>query len=135
MDHLQVVKIIPGIGVGELRLGDPEWKVVQKMNLPIDRFVMPSGVTRMNFGSLQVWFNREYQVQQIGIYQGYNGETSEGIRVGISKEELKQIWGFGLAYNSDFEAYEFLNHPGILFEFAPNAFGVDYISVIYVVPL
>lgn len=133
MPNSYIGQIIPGVGIGQLIIGDTEEKTLQMLGSPLERAVMPSGITKINFGPIQIWLNRERRIQQIGLYQGYQGQTSEGIHISMLKEKLKQVWGHGLAYNSDFEAYEFLNHPGLLFEFDIETSGMEYVATIYVV--
>ena len=87
-------QILPGVGVGKLRLGDSEQVVLDIFGEPLEKIVKPSGVALLSYGEIQVWLDKRGLVMQIGLLNGYEGRTSDGIHIGLSKVDLTKLWGF-----------------------------------------
>jgi hypothetical protein len=123
--------IIPGVGAGGILLGELEHIVIDKLGEPKSRVEFSSGVSRLTFDGIRVWLNKSNVVSQICLIKGYTGCSQEGVGIGITKSELKDLLGFDLAYNEVDNYWEFLSHPGFLFEFSKGENGVERVSAIY----
>ncbi|MBI5649636.1 MAG: hypothetical protein HZC40_04195 [Chloroflexi bacterium] len=126
--------IIPAVGVAGLRLGDAESLVLDQLGKPKNSTSTPAGTVRMEYDSITVWLNTARQVKQIAISAGYQGQTVDGIAIGMPMSELKRLWGYDLAYDQAGEFWEFLNRPGTLFAFEKDGEGVERISKIFIAP-
>ena len=125
------VNIFPLKGAAGINLGDSEQEVLTKLGEPKERKVMTSGTIQIIYDKVKVWIGHESKVDQISVYKGYEGQTEEGIKVGLSKDDLKKMWGLDLAYHED-DYWEFMSKSGTLFNFEKDEKGEDVISAIYI---
>jgi hypothetical protein len=123
--------IIPGVGAGGIVLGNSEEEVYSKLGESSARVEFPTGITRITFDGILVWLDKCNFVNQIGLVEGYTGSSKEGIGINITKSELKDILGFDLAFNEADNYWEFLSHPGLLFEFSEGEDGIERVCAIY----
>jgi hypothetical protein len=124
--------IYPAKGAANLELNDPESEVIKVMGQPIGRVTTCSNITRMDYGSIAVWIGPDKKVQQIGLYDGYQGQTPDGVFIGMDADALRKLWGHDLAYVEDGKYWEFLSRPGTLFDLEKKENGRFAIKAIYI---
>jgi hypothetical protein len=125
-------RIIPGIGAAGIKIGDTEEFVLNSIGEPIENITFPTGVTKMIYKGVTIWLNSNRRVMQIGLSNGYRGQSSDGLHIGMSRDKLKELWGYDLAYLENDNYWEFISRPGTLFEFSPDEQGGMRVTKIYI---
>lgn len=119
--------IIPGKSAAGITLGNSRSDVEDVLGTPEDEDTKYSGWTISTYPSVKVWFDKDNRVKQIGLYEGYTGQTEDGVKLGMTKENLKEIWGLDLAYNKDDEYWSFMSKENVLFDFENGRISAIYI--------
>ncbi len=117
-------------GAAGLKLGDSVELVYKLLGKAAEKNEIRQGMFKLNYKEVVLWLDGG-KVDQIGLYSGYLGKTDDGVGIGITKENLKNIWGLDLAYHEDDEYWEFISKPGTLFNFEKNKEGKEVVSEIY----
>ncbi len=82
--------IIPGKSAAGIHIGQPigELLILQKPRA----IKKPEGFIRYEFGAVWVWTCNDL-IDQIGLFQGYEGTLAEGLRIGAQMVDVKESIG------------------------------------------
>ncbi len=103
--------IIPGESAAGIYVGQPISELLGQQNpIAVEKL---ENVTRYEFGPVWVW-TRNDLIDQLGLFQGYNGELPEGIVVGAQMSEVKEK--IGDIFEDEEDNLCVINSPGWCFE-------------------
>lgn len=108
------LRILPGIGTTELKIGDPTQKAIDLYGTPLPQngsangtyyhflIYVAAGVAIYCAPTNQPMFNAQLPIESLKFSGNYKGKTAEGIGIGSTKAEVKAAHGDPVSSSQNF---------------------------------
>lgn len=113
MMRIENGEIIPGIGIGDYKIGMKKIYVKKIIGKDFSERRQQMGGSVITIENAMIWFNSKGLIWQIGVTKGFKGTYCKNIAIGMTLEEITKIYG---KYECVQDTYNIAGIEGMCFE-------------------